>query len=1025
MKGPMIHTYTSHSLDKLAQRFSDIFQSESFAPLDPVWVVVQNNEIKEWLSLQLASKQGIAGNFRFIFPSEFMWTLYRLKETDTPQSLPSDLNAMQWALFDLFRKEPKLLDLIPVYDTDDDSTQKRFQLSSQVADIFDQYQVYRPDMLQAWLDRKLVSKNKHEKWQSALWKRLNMSWNENENSKSIQSRSGAYSDLINWFVGRDEVLINKLPDRLFVFGLSHLNQPFLEIVSQFSMFKEVHFLHRNSSHKFENEDLQKLLSDWGRTSEEEFGLLQELLKNNSSEPINYDLDEEPLFGLSDISVHSCHNTRREVEVLKDSMLDYFDKHPNSGPEDVLVLVPDAETYMSEFETIFSGSEEDPALPISQLFRTQQSAEHALTVLLDAIDSSYKPSTLLELINLEPIKQTFSFSDDELERLEEWIIENKIHRGIGKFFNSPFSWQKGLNQLLMGFIMEPGELDLYEELVPYRSVSSNEDMMLAARFSSFIHAFIEAVKGSQLEHKPIDWLEFVGSLIQAFLDGDEESGSSRLKRSLGKLKEQLQYSDVSEKVTFQMMKSWIKTQFSSNDSSSGRFGQGITVSSYIPYRSVPFKFIAVLGLNEGVFPRKAVRPEFDLIYASPKPGDRIQKEDDTYLFLETVLAAGDHLHLSYQGQDQRSDAKRLPSMPVQQLLDVMSKDRVPLFEHKLHPFSTDYFLKKNGLRSYSSVNLKVARNLQNKADKTPVFVDQDFYQSNEEDKQTVFIKDLISFFTNTSKYISQNYLGVSDSIYLNDIIDRESFDLNKLKSYYLDDFIHSSLSKGNSKERMFDYARASGMVPDKLKGEKVFQSEFDQILELHQQLTSMTTEEEQVIDVEMNIEGIDVVGKVTGIFGDMLVTSRIGKRKPKYEIGHWLKHLLVLESGFPIQKSVFVSKEGNDIEVFELRSGDIPNGVLQDYMNWFLSERSILSKAAFFPATSKSYAEKWNEEKDKSKSLYEARKTWEPSYKNTFVESNDYYNQALWRNQDPLIREDFHENALRFWEPFLSACGEEG
>lgn len=1020
----MIHIYNSHSLDKLAHYFSDILQEERSDPLQPTWIIVQNNEIKEWLSLQLASKQGIAGNFRFIFPSEFMWVLYRLKEKDIPQSLPSDLAGMQWALFDLFEKKPELLDLIPVYDTESDSLQKRFQLSGQVADIFDQYQVYRPKMIQSWLDNNLSTNNKHEKWQSALWKRLNEYWNKNELTHSIPSRSEAYNDLVSWMLGKEEDFTKQLPERIFVFGLSHLNKPFLEIISHLSTLKNVHFFHRYSLQSYKNKDLQKLLSSWNASSKDQFHLFQSLLKNLDSEVNTVELDESQVSSIPEISVHSCHNSRREVQVLKDSVLDYFEEHPNAGPGNVLVLVADAETYSSELEMIFEGNENEPSIPITQLHRNQQSDIYTLTALLDAIDSSHKPSTILELINLEPIKKTFSFTDDELERLEEWVINNKVHRGIGSAFNSPYSWQKGVNQLLLGFFMEPGEIELYRDLIPYRSIASNEDIELTARFSSFIDSLIEAANGAQEAKTPMEWLNYVDKLYQTFLGGtiDEASGIHRILESL---KEYLHYSNVSGKIPFQMMISWIKSQFSTNDSTSGRFGQGITVSSYIPYRSVPFRFIAVMGLNEGVFPRKAIRPEFDLIYASPQPGDRIQKEDDTYLFLETLLAAGDHLHISYQGQDQRSDAKRLPSMLVQQLLDVSDKGRISFYEHKLHPFNRSYFSNENVMRSYSSLNLKIAENLEEQSGSDRIFTNESLKELSADEHEIVSVKDLISFFTNPSKYIALNSLGFSDSIYLNDITDRESFSLNSLESYHLDDFIHASLLKGNSKEDIFEFVKTSGMIPDKLKGEKLFEGEFDQIRKLNHQLGLLTSRKEQIIDVELSIEGRSVIGKISELYGDILVTSRVGKRKPKYEVGHWLKHLILMESGIPIQKSLFLSMEGNELEVLELHSKDIPEDTFSGYLRWFLSKEPMPVKASFFPATSKSYTQKWNEAKDKKSALNEARKTWEPSYKNTFVESNDYYNRVLWRNRDPLIRDDFHDNALKFWEPFLKACEEVG
>lgn len=322
----MIHIYNSHSLDQLAHRFSEILQKEHFEPLEPIWIVVQNNEVKEWLSLQLASKQGIAGNFRFIFPSEFMWALYRLKDKDIPKSLPSDLSAMHWALFDLFGKEPKLLDLIPVYNKGEESPQKRFQLSSQLADVFDQYQVYRPDMTQAWLEQKLVTKNKHEKWQAAVWRQLNECWKENEVTDSIPSRSKAYNNLINWFEGHEMSFIERLPEHVFVFGLSHLNKPFLKIFSHYSKIKSVHFFHRELLFNFSNKGLQDVLSDWNASSKAQFELFKEFLENQGTQASISGINEDPVSTLPGIHVHSCHSNKREVEVLKDSILDFFEKN---------------------------------------------------------------------------------------------------------------------------------------------------------------------------------------------------------------------------------------------------------------------------------------------------------------------------------------------------------------------------------------------------------------------------------------------------------------------------------------------------------------------------------------------------------------------------------------------------------------------------------------------------------------------------------------------------------------------------
>lgn len=59
------------------------------------------------------------------------------------------------------------------YLTDDADKRKLFQLSSRVADLFDQYLVYRPDWLTQWEAGRLVEGlGESQAWQAPLWKAL-------------------------------------------------------------------------------------------------------------------------------------------------------------------------------------------------------------------------------------------------------------------------------------------------------------------------------------------------------------------------------------------------------------------------------------------------------------------------------------------------------------------------------------------------------------------------------------------------------------------------------------------------------------------------------------------------------------------------------------------------------------------------------------------------------------------------------------------------------------------------------------
>jgi exonuclease V gamma subunit len=214
-----------------------------------------------------------------------------------------------------------------------------------------------------------------------------------------------------------------------------------------------------------------------------------------------------------------------------------------------------------------------------------------------------------------------------------------------------------------------------------------------------------------------------------------------------------------------------------------------------------------------------------------------------------------------------------------------------------------------------------------------------------------------------------------------------------------------------------------MIPEKLQGEKAFRIEKESVQALLEELNKRFTEEERTVQISIELEGVEINGVISGVYGNTLVSHRVGKRKPKYEAEHWLKHLLLLEAGEGIKQSIFLSKEDAEIETLTLSSAKITKNPLQELLKWFSQENNLLDKVAFFVESSKRYAGKYLEEEDKAVAVSAARSVWEDDQYTFSAESVDYFNHVIWRNKDPLAQNAFHENALLFWEPFLKAVSE--
>lgn len=94
--------------------------------------------------------------------------------------------------------------------------------------------------------------------------------------------------------------------------------------------------------------------------------------------------------------------------------------------------------------------------------------------------------------------------------------------------------------------------------------------------------------------------------------------------------------------------------------SQRFLAGpINICTLMPMRSIPFKVVCLLGMNDGVYPRALPPLGFDLMSPAPKRGDRSRRDDDRYLFLEALISAQNKLYISYIGRSIQDNSERFP------------------------------------------------------------------------------------------------------------------------------------------------------------------------------------------------------------------------------------------------------------------------------------------------------------------------------------------------------------------------------
>jgi exodeoxyribonuclease V gamma subunit len=136
--------------------------------------------------------------------------------------------------------------------------------------------------------------------------------------------------------------------------------------------------------------------------------------------------------------------------------------------------------------------------------------------------------------------------------------------------------------------------------------------------------------------------------------------------------------------------------------------GVTFCTLMPMRAIPFEVVCLLGMNDGDYPRRAPRSDFDLMGqpGQARPGDRSRRHDDRQLMLEALLSARRCFYVSWTGRSVRDNTTQPPSVLVSQLRDYLAAGWSPEVvtqrtqEHPLQPFSRRYFEPGSGLFTYA-------------------------------------------------------------------------------------------------------------------------------------------------------------------------------------------------------------------------------------------------------------------------------------------------------------------------------------
>ena len=1101
---PGIYLYTGNRLEILADNLAELLHSEPLPPLKKEIILIQSRGMARWLSLETASRLKIWANCECPFPNTFIRNIYKLFMPDISDSSPYDKEFITWHLMDIL---PGLLNdphfkKIQHYLQSDNGL-KLYQFARETADLFDQYTLFRPSMVLDWEAHTNTPIAEH-KWQSLLWAHLVKRLQKNENiSGHHRARLLKYFEVKILDPGFDK---RQLPTRISVFGISSLPPYHLKVLSALARHIDLHLFIMNPCMEFwfdiiADRDIVKisrktastsdilhlehgnnLLSSMGHLGRDFLAMVQELpcedleffqdpgsetllsciqqdilyLRGNPGQSLHSSIVTKKIKN-SDTSItfHSCHSPMREVEILHDQLLGFFDESSDNKliePRDILVMTPDINEYAPLIRAVFdAGNLTDNRMPYSisdQSIKKSSKYIDSFFEILSLFKSRFSSIDIIGLLKTEPVKNRFFINDQELSTLERWIYQTRICWGIDqehkKKFNLPNygenTWRAGLDRLLLGYATPGNNKDLFENILPYDSIEGN-DTKLLGNFLDYTEALFDLSETLEQKHTLTEWSEILLLVKEKFLLADKtfETDDRLLHQSLYGLRKQQSQTSFNTLLPIDVIQSYLlgalEERYSSISGGAGFLTGSITFCSMLPMRAIPFKVICLLGMNDGLYPRPGRRRSFDLMALDPKRGDRSRRYDDRYLFLETILSTRQNLYISFAGQSIQDGSIKPPSVLVSELMDYIEQGYAIegqydssteiinhlTTNHRLQPFHPDYFspndqVNKKNLFSYSTENCGAAVSLTSKSHKihptitSPLSTPLDTYKH-------VELSELIRFFSYPARYLLVKRIGIASIEENQRHNTSEPFAIKGLDRYTLENEILLQLMEELDIDKLYQAKRAEGLLPHGKMGKIHFDQMVSTVQSFKRTLDTLFSQNElgqQNINLELN--DFKISGRLDNLMETGMVQYRYAKIKAQDVIRAWISHLV-------FNKINNQEKPGSEMNTF-LAGKDkiykyIPVSENSSHLVQLLNLywQGLSEPLHFFPRTSYVFAQEIYKGRGEEEALLKAKKEWEGDAFYTIAEKNDPYNSLCFKDME-LADTSFMDQAKKIFLPVL-------
>lgn len=557
------------------------------------------------------------------------------------------------------------------------------------------------------------------------------------------------------------------------------------------------------------------------------------------------------FELSDsksIQLHIVPNRRREVEILYHNLLHLISSDPSLYPGEIIVMAPQIQEYVPYIETVFGSQKSQLDFQVLDLeIQLQNEIAQGFLQLIELSESRWNSNALIQLFDHPSFQRKHQLTKSDQTTIREWVKQTAIYWGENTDHRNAIlkekhcqssmvdstivgTWEYGISRLLMGLtnVFEK-QSSLPLEIAPYEAIDFSQTDLLG-RWIELLHSLRDDL--SPLEDRTRmtieEWGNFLICLLESYFQPNFDDSKSlneyediknqlNILRSSARHFKETVFSFTSVKSHLLLLLQQGTITYREDRLNAVRF------CSLVPLRSIPAKVIAMMGMEEGAFPRTEHRQSLNLmmnnhdVHYCPMSSDY-----DRYLFLEALHAAQNYILFSYQGYHPQEGRDNSPSLVIEELFSYCDQyytisgkkvSEVCIVQHPYDSFDAKYFKKENGLFNYSMTDYKSSKIFYKEKKKPHCFIEEfywkeDFSIDKLANHEQINIRHLSAVVRNPIKFT----LNQLHEIYLQTEEDRIIQDEEEIQISSLEKHLIIKEALSGSIENVLAQAEREGKLP---------------------------------------------------------------------------------------------------------------------------------------------------------------------------------------------------------------------